>query len=87
VATNNLFGVLLNPEFDLGLNWERGEVEAFIKYLHDTPTAPGFDQVQYPGEYEAANRAAASTHLEINANIWRNLEALAKDLGVDAPAA
>ncbi|GJG93763.1 hypothetical protein CBA19C6_04760 [Cupriavidus pauculus] len=30
VATNNLFAVLLNPEFDLGLNWERAEVEAFI---------------------------------------------------------
>ncbi|SDC49130.1 L-lactate dehydrogenase [Cupriavidus sp. YR651] len=85
VATNNLFAVLLNPQFDLGLNWERGEVEAFINYLHDTPTAPGFDQVQYPGEYEAANRAAAATHLEINPNIWRNLETLALSLGVAVP--
>lgn len=85
VATNNLFAVLVNPEFDLGLNWGRGEVEAFINYLHDTPPAPGFDAVQYPGEYEAANRAAAATHLEINPNIWRNLEGLARSLGVTVP--
>jgi len=87
VATNNLFAVLLNPAFDLGLNWERTEVEAFIEYLHDTPTAPGCERVQYPGEYEAANRAAAATHLDINPNIWRNLEALARDLNVAVPAA
>ncbi|AZG12400.1 Ldh family oxidoreductase [Cupriavidus pauculus] len=86
VATNNLFAVLLNPEFDLGLNWERGEVEAFIQYLHDTPTAPGHAQVQYPGEYEAACRAAADGYLEINPNIWRNLEGLARELGVGVPA-
>jgi L-lactate dehydrogenase len=87
VATNNLFALVLNPEFDLGLNWEREEVDAFIRYLHETPTAPGVDQVQYPGEYEAANRAAASTHLDINPKIWSNLEALARDLGVNVPAA
>jgi L-lactate dehydrogenase len=86
VATNNLFAVVLNPEFDLGLNWERGEVEAFVQYLHDTPTAPGCDRVQYPGEYEAACRAAAGTTLDINPNIWRNLEALARDLKVEVPA-
>ena len=87
VATNNLFAVLLNPEFDLGLNWERGEVEAFVQYLHDTPTAPGCERVQYPGEYEAACRAATGAELDINPNIWRNLEALARDLNVAVPAA
>jgi L-lactate dehydrogenase len=87
VATNNLFAVLLNPELDLGINWERDEVEAFVRYLHDTPPAPGFDQVQYPGEYEAMHRAAAATHLEINPKIWSHLAALAGDLGVDMPAA
>mgnify|MGYP001614503058 CR=1 FL=1 len=87
VATNNLFAVLLNPELDLGINWEREEVEAFVRYLHDTPPAPGFDQVQYPGEYEAMHRAAAATHLEINPKIWSHLAALAGDLGVDMPAA
>lgn len=85
VATNNLFAVLVNPEFDLGLSWERDEVEAFVKYLHRTPPAPGFQSVQYPGEYEAANRAAAATHLEINPHIWHNLEALAQSLGVAVP--
>ncbi len=37
VATNNLFAVLLNPALDLGLDWQSAEVEAFVRYLHDTP--------------------------------------------------
>jgi len=87
VATNNMFAVLLNPELDLGLNWQSAEVEAFIRYLHDTPPAPGFDRVQYPGEYEAANRALTATHLDINPAIWRNLETLAQSLQVAVPQA
>jgi len=46
---------------DLGLSRESAEVEAFVKCLHDTPTAPGFDRVQYPGEFEAANREQRPT--------------------------
>ncbi|MCP3022104.1 Ldh family oxidoreductase [Cupriavidus basilensis] len=86
VATNNMFAVLMNPELDLGLSWQSAEVEAFVNYLHDTPPAPGFDSVQYPGEFEAANRALTTTHLDVNPAIWRNLETLAKELGVALPA-
>lgn len=85
VATNNLFAVLLNPELDLGLPWQSAEVESFIEYLQATPTAPGFDRVQYPGEYEAACRAAAATHLEIDDRIWQNLDKLARTVGVETP--
>ncbi len=85
VATNNLFGLLIHPEMDLGLNWQSAEVEAFLNYLHATPPAPGFDGVQYPGEYEAENRKLAATHLDIDPNIWRNLEALAVSLKVTVP--
>ncbi|CAJ91814.1 L-lactate dehydrogenase [Cupriavidus necator] len=87
VATNNLFAVLLNPALDLGLDWQSAEVEAFVRYLHDTPPAPGVDRVQYPGEYEAANRAQASDTLNINPAIWRNLERLAQSLNVAVPTA
>lgn len=86
-VTNNMFAVLLNPELDLGLQWESEEVEAFINYLHDTPTAPGFDRVQYPGEYEADNRAQNATHLEIDPHIWRHLAELATSLNVPLPEA
>ncbi|WP_420995454.1 Ldh family oxidoreductase [Cupriavidus sp. 30B13] len=86
VATNNMFAVLVNPELDLGLSWQSNEVEAFLSYLHATPPAPGFDGVHYPGEFEAANRALATTHLDVNPAIWRNLETLAAALGVAMPA-
>ncbi|MNL74493.1 L-lactate dehydrogenase [compost metagenome] len=58
-----------------------------MRYLHDTPPAPGVDRVQYPGEYEAANRAQASDTLNINPAIWRNLERLAQSLNVAVPTA
>ncbi|WP_029047936.1 hypothetical protein [Cupriavidus sp. amp6] len=70
---------------DLGLSRESAEVEAFVKCLHDTPTAPGFDRVQYPGEFEAANREHAADAIDINPAIWRNLEQLAQAAGVPVP--
>jgi L-lactate dehydrogenase len=85
VATNNMFAVLINPELDLGLQWQSAEVEAFIRYLQQTPPAPGFDRVQYPGEYEADNRARAATELDVNPAIWANLARLAADLKVTLP--
>lgn len=85
VATNNMFAVLLDPQLDLGLQWQSAEVESFIRYLQETPPAPGFDRVQYPGEYEAEHRARTGDALDIAPAIWRHLAALAGDLGVALP--
>ncbi|WP_064576684.1 Ldh family oxidoreductase [Cupriavidus gilardii] len=85
VATNNMFAVLIDPQLDLGLQWQSTEVESFIRYLHETPPAPGFDRVQYPGEYEADHRARTGDELDVNPAIWRNLARVAGDLGVALP--
>jgi len=85
MAVNNMFAVLIDPAMEFGLEWKSAEVEGFLYYLHDTPPAPGFDRVQYPGEYEAQNRERNATHLEVAPAIWRSLAGLAASLGVPVP--
>jgi L-lactate dehydrogenase len=48
--------------------------------------APGFDHVQYPGEFEARHRERNATHLEIAPALWRSLSRLAESLSVPMPA-
>ena len=82
VATNNMFAILLNPQVDFNTDWRSLEVGAFIDYLHACPPQPGVDRVQYPGEYEAANRALNADSLTFDARIWDGMKQLATDLGV-----
>ncbi len=87
VATNNLFAVLFNPQVDFNTSWRTHEVDAFIEYLHACPPQPGVDRVQYPGEYEAANRARNATAITFAPAIWQSLQTLGDELGVAAPQA
>jgi L-lactate dehydrogenase len=58
------------------------EVGAFIDYLHACKPQPGVEGVQYPGEYEARNRALNEDTLTFDSRIWDGLTKLAVDLGV-----
>lgn len=87
VATNNLFAVLFNPQVDFNTSWRIHEVDAFIEYLHACPPQPGVDRVQYPGEYEAANRARNATDITFAPAIWQSLQRLGDELGVSAVSA
>ncbi|HYP70994.1 MAG TPA: Ldh family oxidoreductase [Variovorax sp.] len=86
VAMNNMFAVLIDPALAFGLEWESAEVENFVNYLHDTPPAPGFAGVQYPGEFEAQHRQTNATHLEFAPAIWSTLVQLGASLGVKMPS-
>ncbi|AMG90482.1 Ldh family oxidoreductase [Bordetella parapertussis] len=81
VATNNMFAILLDPQVDFNADWRTQEVGAFIDYLHACPPQPGVDRVQYPGEYEAMNRARHAEAIEFEGAIWDSLAKLAQDLG------
>jgi len=85
-ATNNLFALILDPQVDFNTDWRSAEVSAFIEYLHDCPTQPGVDRVQYPGEYEAQNRERQGDVLRFDSRIWDSLVDLARDLGVEREA-
>ncbi|MGN6662172.1 MAG: Ldh family oxidoreductase, partial [Achromobacter mucicolens] len=43
---------------------------------------PGVEAVQYPGEYEARNRAVNADSVEFDSRIWDGLTKLAVELGV-----
>ncbi|MGE8613800.1 MAG: Ldh family oxidoreductase [Achromobacter veterisilvae] len=82
VATNNMFALLLDPQVDFNTDWRSMEVGAFIDYLHACKPQPGVEAVQYPGEYEARNRAVNADSVEFDSRIWDGLKQLANDLGV-----
>src|SRR5690606_41330965 len=63
-------------------DWRIQEVGAFIDYLHACKPQPGVDAVQYPGEYEAANRALNKHQIEFAPAIWDSLAKLGGELNV-----
>jgi L-lactate dehydrogenase len=86
VATNNLFALVIDPAQLADPAWLEREAAAYIDYLHGCPPAPGFAAVQYPGEYEAGNRARHAAAIELDAATIASLQALAAALGT-APLA
>jgi len=88
LATNNLLAVIIDPaRMGVDTGWQAAEAQAFIDYLLGCPPAPGGSEVQYPGEYEARNRARHGETVPLAASTWTSLEALAGTLGVAVPAA
>ncbi len=58
-------------------------VDALIRSLKSTPTAPGYDEIFMPGELEfRAYKQRRKAGIEIDGQTWRNLESLAKELDV-----
>jgi len=77
-----MFALLLDPQVDFNTDWRSMEVGAFIDYLHACKPQPGVESVQYPGEYEARNRAVNADSVEFDSRIWDGLTKLAVELGV-----
>ena len=82
VATNNLFAVVLDPQVDFNQTWRSQEVESFLQYLLGCPPQDPANPVQYPGEYEAANRARHETTLELPESVRQPFADLAAELGI-----
>ena len=51
----------------------------------DQPPAPGSSGVQYPGQFEADNRARHASHIEVSDASWGALQGLASAMGVPMP--
>lgn len=86
VATNNLFALIVDPQMDFNQTWRSQEVEAFLNYLLSCPPQNPDAPVQYPGEYEAANRARHTVTIELPDSVKKPFGELAAELGV-APLA
>ena len=81
-ATNNLFGVVLDPQVDFNQTWRSHEVESFLEYLLSCPPQDPANRVQYPGEYEAANRARHEKTIDLPESVRKPFADLAAELGV-----
>jgi L-lactate dehydrogenase len=79
---NNMFAVLIDPRAHGSEATQARETGAFIDYLLSCPPVDGGEAVQYPGEYEAANRARHGEHIELDEGLYDGLAELAKTLGV-----
>jgi L-lactate dehydrogenase len=86
LATNNLFALVFDPASAGTAAWQAHEAGAFIDDLLSCPPQPGGDGVQYPGEYEARNRALHATDIELGEGSWKALADLMARLGVDGTA-
>ena len=61
----------------------KSKVSKLVDYVKDTPLAPGFNGVMYPGEKEARNRKERGQNgVEIEDETWNQVMALVKEYGV-----
>lgn len=86
VATNNLFALVLDPQLDFNQTWRSQEVDAFLDYLLDCPPQDADAPVQYPGQYEALNRARHAHTLELPDSVRKPFAELAAETGIAPPA-
>lgn len=84
-AANDLFALIVDPARFADPQWLAEEADAYIDYLRACPPQPGFDAVQYPGEYEAAQRALHADAIELDTATAAALRVLADTLGVPFP--
>ncbi len=87
LATNNLFALVIDPSRFADPGWLAGEAQAYIDYLLRCPPQPGAGAVQYPGQYEAAQRRRHAQTIELDAPTLAALSRLAAELGTAPPQA
>jgi L-lactate dehydrogenase len=82
VVTNNLFAIVLDPQVDFNQTWRSNELESFLRYLLSCPPQDPAHPVQYPGQYEAANRARHQTTIDLPESVRKPFAELATELGI-----
>jgi len=76
------FMLAIDPGAFMPLADFKGQVEAFVRYLKDTPTAEGFDEVLYPGEKEhRVEQGRRRDGIPIEGGTWAKITALAERFG------
>ncbi len=79
------FMLAIDPSAFMPLADFKGQVEAFVRYLKETPPAEGFDEVLYPGEKEhRVEQQRRRDGIPIEENTWTKLSQVAERFGVAA---
>lgn len=83
---NGIFTFILDIETFLPRAEFKAQLDALVQYMKSCPTLPGFSEVLIPGEPEFRARSRRIDQgIPIEEETWRQLEALAKDFGVEFP--
>ena len=77
------FMLAMDPSAFMPLSEFKGQVEAFVKYLKETPPAEGFKEVLYPGEKEHyTEQQRRKEGIPIEDRTWKRISELADRFGV-----
>src|SRR5262249_36748093 len=80
------FMQVIDPAAFMPLADFKQQVEAFVRYLKETPPAEGFDEVLYPGEKEhRTEQQRRRDGIPIEADTWARIGETRARLGVQHP--
>ena len=83
---NGTFLIIIDPNAFLARESYNQQILDLTTYLRSTPPAPGKPAVEVPGDFESRHRALRKKNgIELEAPVWREIEAAAKAVGVAAP--
>ena len=84
---NNVLFMAFAPEHFSGIDTLLGESTGLVRYLRDTPTAPGFERITLPGDPERTTMAKRSVQgIPLEDAHWERLVELATKQGLTAPS-
>jgi uncharacterized oxidoreductase len=78
---NNMLSIIIDPARLAGARFGE-QMEAFIAWVRQSPTAPGYDKVRISGEPELEMRARRGAGIPIDVNTWADLQQAARQLGM-----
>jgi uncharacterized oxidoreductase len=79
------FMMAIDPSAFMPLDEFKGQVEAFIKYLKETPPQEGFSEVLYPGEKEQRTiEQRTRDGISIEEGTWSKISGLADKYGASS---
>ncbi len=78
---NNMLSIIIDPARLAGARFGE-QMEAFIAWVKQSPTAPGYDKVRISGEPELEMRARRESGIPIDVNTWADMHEAARQVGM-----
>ncbi|AWB06948.1 malate/lactate/ureidoglycolate dehydrogenase (plasmid) [Azospirillum humicireducens] len=80
---NNMFAIVFDPARGGNAQWA-ADLDDLVAYIRDTPTAPGADSIQMPGEPESrTRRLRLADGIPLDGATLAMLDSLGRERGVD----
>ncbi len=80
---NNMFAIVFDPDRGGNAQWA-ADLDDLVAYIRDTPTAPGADSIQLPGEPESrTRRQRLADGIPLDGATLAMLDSLGRERGVD----